>query len=357
MTETDVAEPPPAPPPVLARFRRGVGFMAGRVGWAAVVLSVLAYAFAYGLPQDFRQTNTAYLLLAAAAFFLRVFQFHAALALGALALLAILSKRWRLAGASIIVGLTLFLPTLSPRLADRLPAGETVRVMSANLYFRNRDIWRIAEEVRRADPDVLVVVEFTPLHAAGLDAAFEGDYPYRALRPAFTSGGIGIYSRLPLRPDPANSQPWCLRATLTVGGPGGPGGRQVLLDAVHLTSPGSLTALTHNRLLTADLLDRFKGESRPAIVAGDFNFNDNTPNFAALLRAGFVSSQEVAGEGRGATWPNRTPLRHLPGVRIDHILTRNPPDGPDPILSATRAWVGGYTGSDHLPIVADIAVR
>ena len=349
MTELDVLEPPTelpaaAPPTIRGRAAR----LARWVGWAAVVLAAVAYAFAYLLPQDFRRVNTPYLLLAALAFFLRVFQFHAALTMGAVAVLAVAARRWRLAGAATLVGVALFLPTLSFRAADRPAAGPTVRVMSANLYFRNRDGWRIIEEVRRADPDVLVVVEFTPLHAVELAAAFGADYPYRDLRPAMTSGGIGVYSRLPLRPDPAMSNDWMLRSLLTVAG------KRIVLDAVHLTSPGSLDAIRSNRLLTAELVDRYRAEARPVIVAGDFNFDDTTPNFAALRRVGLTATQSLAGEGRGATWPNRTPLRHLPGVRIDHVLVRS---GTGATLGATRAWVGGNTGSDHLPIVADVGVR
>ena len=317
-----------------------------------VIATAVLYAYAYLLPQDFGPSGTAYLLLATLAFFLGVFQFHAALAMGGLLLLALALRAWRLAGAAAVVGGLLFLPTLRPMLTPGPPAGTVpaVRVMSMNLYFRNTTTWKISDEVRRADPDVIVMVEFTPKHAADLAKTFGRDYPYRRLRPMTGSGGIGIYSRLPLRPDALSHDvpPWEVRALLTLAG------RDVVLQAVHLNSPGSFWAVAENRAQTAELVARSRGETRPAIVAGDFNFDETTPNFAALREAGFVAAHDIAGETRGATWPARSPLKYLPGIRIDHLLLR---DGTDAGLTCTRAWVGGFDGSDHLPIVADVAIR
>jgi endonuclease/exonuclease/phosphatase (EEP) superfamily protein YafD len=78
-------------------------------------------------------------------------------------------------------------------------------------------------------------------------------------------------------------------------------------------------------------------------VAGDFNM----PIESAIYRrdwADFHNAFSEAGFGWG--WTKWT---RLFGVRIDHVLSR---DG----LVCTRAWIGGKTGSDHRPLVADFRI-
>jgi endonuclease/exonuclease/phosphatase (EEP) superfamily protein YafD len=54
--------------------------------------------------------------------------------------------------------------------------------------------------------------------------------------------------------------------------------------------------------------------------------------------------------GFGYGWTQRVSVRGLPiGIRIDHVLTRN---GLKPLLCE----VGPDMGSDHLPLIADVAV-
>ena len=59
---------------------------------------------------------------------------------------------------------------------------------------------------------------------------------------------------------------------------------------------------------------------------------------------------DIAGVGRGSTWPVLPRWRAwLPGVRIDHVFLT-------PQLTCTRDAVGGFDGSDHLPIYADVGL-
>ena len=81
------------------------------------------------------------------------------------------------------------------------------------------------------------------------------------------------------------------------------------------------------------------------------NFTQTTANFAALRRAGLVSTHDLAGFGRGCTWPFQPTYRGwLPGVRIDHILLSKD-------FTCTRSYVAEDIGSDHRPIVAEVAFR
>ena len=92
-------------------------------------------------------------------------------------------------------------------------------------------------------------------------------------------------------------------------------------------------------------------EKLPYIVSGDFNFPETAPQHANLKRAGVREAHELAAIGRGATWPVNSIFRYIvPGVRIDHIYL-------SPQLTATTCRTGVGRGSDHRPVVADLAFR
>ena len=82
----------------------------------------------------------------------------------------------------------------------------------------------------------------------------------------------------------------------------------------------------------------------PVLVGGDLNTPTDSPMLAPL-RARFDFAFERAGWGYGYTKPTR-----LPWTRIDHILA-------SPRWAVTRCWVGPDLGSDHLPLIAEVALR
>lgn len=62
---------------------------------------------------------------------------------------------------------------------------------------------------------------------------------------------------------------------------------------------------------------------------------------------GYFDAHELAGFGRGATWPADGRVRqYFPGVRIDHIYLRG--------LTATSSKVVRGPGSDHHALIAEI---
>ncbi len=81
----------------------------------------------------------------------------------------------------------------------------------------------------------------------------------------------------------------------------------------------------------------------PLVLAGDFNLPADDSTMVAL-RDHFRFAYAEAGWGYGYTKPS-----NLPWVRIDHILM-----GPE--WSATWCRVGPDFGSDHLPLVAELAL-
>ena len=84
----------------------------------------------------------------------------------------------------------------------------------------------------------------------------------------------------------------------------------------------------------------------PAIIVGDFNLPVESAIFRRHWR-GFSDAFETAGSGFG--WSKRE--GSLLRIRIDHIL------GNASAPQAIGVWLGSDLGSDHLPIIADLAWR
>jgi endonuclease/exonuclease/phosphatase (EEP) superfamily protein YafD len=87
--------------------------------------------------------------------------------------------------------------------------------------------------------------------------------------------------------------------------------------------------------------------SRSFIVAGDFNSTPDS-DLATRMRDLADDAWEAAGRGFGFTWPNG--LFPYPPIRIDHVfLSRD--------FGVLAARVGEGAGSDHRPVMADVARR
>jgi endonuclease/exonuclease/phosphatase family metal-dependent hydrolase len=86
----------------------------------------------------------------------------------------------------------------------------------------------------------------------------------------------------------------------------------------------------------------------PLILAGDFNMTADSPTYRQTW-AVYGNAFSRSGFGFGHT---ERPFKHGSpfGIRIDHVLY-----GPD--WQACRCWVGPELGSDHLPVIADLALK
>src|SRR5262249_32965686 len=98
----------------------------------------------------------------------------------------------------------------------------------------------------------------------------------------------------------------------------------------------------------------------PTVMLGDFNLTPRHITYQQFIGAGLVDAFAVAGLGRGWTLPRRVgrssrfnhrlhwpPLR--PVVRVDYIWCT-------PGFHVEHAWVGDDAGSDHMPVLARIAL-
>ncbi len=302
-------------------------------------------AAAYLLPQELTRTDEPYATLVAASFFGRVLTFHFGLLGAGLAVAGFLLGRVRLGLCAILFSIAFLLPTVISLWPHPLTSasGPALRLMSMNLKYAQRDGELIVDQIRSFNPDVLVIEDYTPYVQSVLLEQIGPLYRHRYLLPNNLQG-LAIFTRF----DFVGGHPRTtftktrrqMRAVVDFGG------RPVVIYVEHPFSPRSRRRILNNRLATVDLVNQVQSEKFPVILAGDFNFTTETPNEAALKNAGMQDAFERAGHGRGSTWPVEPPwMRWLPGVRIDHVFTSSQ-------LCCTWFGVGGYDGSDHLPIEA-----
>jgi endonuclease/exonuclease/phosphatase (EEP) superfamily protein YafD len=322
--------------------------------WLLLLVAATWQAVAWLLPQGLLWDNATYLVAAEVAFFGRTFAFHTGLMLISVLLVAALLKRLRLAAVTVLLVVFLLLPAAwdaRPRTPPPAATDDRLRLMTLNLWYLNTDADAVLAAIAHHDPDVLVLQEMASPVRTALRRQLKQSHPHAAY--FFANGHSVIFSKTPIhrgRPaaDLAGRQG---RAAAYLDF----AGHEVALFGVHLVSPTREGMIHLNRLESAELAEAVAAEraaGRLVIVAGDHNFIESTPNAAALHAQHLQTTHDLANPGgRGSTWPQKPDwVAHLPGVRIDHIWL-------DSALTATSHHVGPTAGSDHLPVVADIALR
>jgi endonuclease/exonuclease/phosphatase (EEP) superfamily protein YafD len=323
--------------------------MLRRDAWLIILVTYALLALAYAWPQNFRTDSYVYNLVAYGLFQVRTFLWH----IGLVVLLAAALAAWQRAWLLAIAAVPLLALTLGPELRHfapkrPVPPGDPViTVMSVNLLYLNHLTGPILDEVRRADPDVLLLQEYTSDWHMAITAARAARYSHiRQIRRP-DPFGAAIYSRLPFVGDVetdlrlANVDTPQMRAVVGIGG------REVAVYNVHLVPPYGvrLAALTRRQL--ADLYDRLAADPLPIILSGDFNFTERSTNAGLLHSLGLVDVHDLTGFGRGVTWPVNSFFRYMPGIRLDHIYLGR-------ALTCTESRIGTGRGSDHRPIVAKV---
>ncbi len=324
-----------------------------RVGVAgpALVLIVfyLALIFATLWQPDFRTTSLLHAGLSLLAFYIDTFAFHGGVLVAVLGVALVIGRRWRLALAALpAVGLT-----VGPAVLCYLPpdppviAGDSFTVMTVNLFGVNRRPGGLAHEIAEADPDVLLVQEYNGRWHQALFSVVGERYPYVETIPRRDSYGMAVYSKLafenpgPVRLHLAGIEVPCMKVRVRIDG------RPVTVFNIHLVAPKGVGRFRQKCAQLADLLETAAAEPDPVVLAGDFNFTRGSRSARTIDRYGLKACHDLAGWGRGATWPVGGALRYFPGIRIDHIYL-------SPELTCSSCATGTGEGSDHRPIIAVI---
>jgi endonuclease/exonuclease/phosphatase (EEP) superfamily protein YafD len=218
-------------------------------------------------------------------------------------------------------------------------ADPTLRIVAFNVKSGNHRYDELGPLIARLRPDVLGLIELTPGWARAAESASPRVRPRRFVvqRGAY---GMGLLSAmtptaLSARRFPADG-PAVLIARFNIRD------RPVTFVLVHMHTP--FAGSVHERELRALAAARPSLGSR-LIVCGDFN----TVPWAAQFRD-FTRSAGLTDVFRGAwhesSWPSWS---RLLGVPIDHCLISRG-------LAVRGRHFGPNIGSDHFPLVVDVAI-
>ncbi|WP_425575173.1 endonuclease/exonuclease/phosphatase family protein [Streptomyces durmitorensis] len=214
-----------------------------------------------------------------------------------------------------------------------------VTAVQHNVSDVNADPAGTARALTGPDPDLIALEELTPSALPVYERELTPRYPYRAVR-----GTVGLWSKHPLtdvravdiRPE-GFGKDWNRGVRATARTPWG----EVAVYVAHLPSVRvqwhgfssgrrDESARLLGAALAAEKLDRL-------ILLGDLNSTVDDRGLAPVTTRLDTSEREFA-----FSWPASFPVS-----RIDHVMTRE--------ATVTHVRTLPATGSDHLPIAADIA--
>lgn len=262
-----------------------------------------------------------------------------------LLVLAVLARDWRLVLPAVIlaaVNVTLVMAAL-PGAAAHAAADSPrfLRVATFNLWRGNDHMAKVIKFLAETDADAVVLQEATKPDLARLHPALQSRYPF-----SVGDWGIVIFSKNPIladgRLDRPGYPPWIslmLRwVRLDVNG------TEFELAGVHLVRP-FYPELQQQDI--AALIAFVQARSLPLVMAGDFNLSPWTEKLQRFERSSDLRRYNTF----HFTWPmarGNVPL--LPLVAIDHVFA-------SPRFAKIAVTAGPRLGSDHRPIVVDLALR
>ncbi|MCP3915188.1 MAG: hypothetical protein GY711_06515 [bacterium] len=234
-------------------------------------------------------------------------------------------------------------------LAASPPSAERpgFRVCTLNAGAHRSDPAQIARFLAGSGADVVALQEIGANHVETFERELADLYPHRVLLGRGISG-IGVLSKHAILEDELieleGPHPY-LSTTIDVHG------APVEFVAVHpMVSIAFLGDCSPSGRDCRELARR-AASGAPCVVLGDFNTTDETEAYDVFARAGLSDAFRATGGGWGPTFP--VPVRYLglpvpPLVRIDFVLHTAH-------LAASAARVGPDAGSDHYPVIAELA--
>lgn len=259
-------------------------------------------------------------------------------------------KRWILAGipfACLVLNALVIIPWYISRSVPPEAAESgtcAVQLMISNVNTGNSDHKRLISSIRKKKPDVIVLTE---VNSGWIDSLqeIEQDYPHKEVLPRSDNFGIAVYSRLPFvrtgiwRFGEGDIPPVLIAEIRNRN-------TRFELIAVHTLPPISPGYFARRNVQLEKLAEYTAGKNTPCIAAGDMNITMWSHYYRKFIQASGLHDARK-GFGIRPTWPTGLPFLYIP---IDHCFcSRN--------IQVTGFTTGPRTGSDHLPIFADLLIK
>jgi endonuclease/exonuclease/phosphatase (EEP) superfamily protein YafD len=233
-----------------------------------------------------------------------------------------------------------YLPSALAETAAATPERPRVRVLVANVFYRNSSARRLVETIRREAPDLVLLVEYTT-ELAGQLGELRETYRYQLQYPRRDAYGIALFSRLELK----SAQTVQLGPTAAIDARVRVGNSDVTLLGVHLRSPMSWTRAAERNRQLESLAERVSTARDSVIIAGDFNISPYSPYYTDWLRRTALTDVR-RGRTPRPSWPTFLPIVAIP---IDHCFV-----SPDITVIGERG--SSSFGSDHYPLIVELAL-
>ena len=253
------------------------------------------------------------------------------------------ARHRKLAGALLVLAIFQMSPLLRYSGSNPVPpepgSPSPVRILLANVLFENERYGEIVDLIRAERPDVIGIVEYSAGWREAL-APFRDEYPYRT-EVAADASGMALWFRKP--PKSLDPPEWLVswmnpivHATFDFAG------KERHLWLVHPTSPFYRIGSPGNKEMER-IANRVRATAGSRIVMGDMNSTDGSAHFRDFLKNTGLRDSRL-GFGRQGSWPTDMPYR----IAIDHVFVTDD-------LSVVARRLGQVSGSDHFPVVIDLA--
>jgi len=223
------------------------------------------------------------------------------------------------------------------------PAKQTLRVLLLNVCTENRRFDLVEAFIQKSHPDLIVLEEVNDEWIEKL-ANLRVQYPHGSQETREDNFGIALFSKLPTDKSDivylGEAEVPSVTAVVQFMG------KTLKILGTHPIPPSGAenSQLRNQQLKSLPLL--LSDCQGPVVLLGDLNTTPWSPHFRKLLRdSGLTDS--ARGYGWQTTWPaGLLPLR----IAIDHCLVSRD-------LRVIARQVGPNIGSDHLPLLVEIAVE
>ena len=262
---------------------------------------------------------------------------------------ALLLRSWPRLGSTILIVGLVNLAYVAPLFWGRqnIPAASpAIRVVSFNVQGQNEQYEQVIDFLTEVNADVVFLHEANRLWERALSEALAGGrLPYRQHR---SRPDHLIFSTLTLTRDSPSeviSHGWAEREARAMEVTVSLGEAEVTMLGIHPLAPTNArrAALRDAQFkFVADWVGSARG---PTVVVGDFNATPWSHVSRPLTGAGLRNSQR--GFGLAPSFP--VDGSFLTRVPIDHLLHSSH-------LAVSDRWLGPDLGSDHFPLVVDMAL-
>jgi endonuclease/exonuclease/phosphatase (EEP) superfamily protein YafD len=265
------------------------------------------------------------------------------------------NRRWRLALANLaIVACHLYwlapdflrdrrFDAASRAVASDRPA-HSLRIFFANVKVENRERATLLREIRDANADVIVVVEFSMYWNVGFrHSPLIATFPYGSSVDQAHINAVNIFSKVPVKAN--RKQLVANRLIETIEIP--LGSKTLRLVGLHAPRPMNIRDYDYEGYW-GQVVPLLLAEPHPLVVVGDFNATQYSRVYHQLKAGGLRSAHEDRGRGYATTWPNG--MEWLPPIRIDQAFL-------SPDVECLNISEGVGRGSDHKPLILDVQIR